>query len=86
MSMYGEKGCVTKGRGGSLSCPERARLKSDLGRVQWLQEYSRRLLGHWLQWQTPLGVALAYAEQIERDLAAFYEDPLKRLFIETTYR
>ena len=41
---------------------------------------------YWLQWQTPLGIAPAYAEQIERDLAAFYEDPLKRVFIETTCR
>jgi len=39
----------------------------------------------WTQWQTPLGVAPAYTTYITADLAQFYDDPLKRMFIETSY-
>jgi hypothetical protein len=52
---------------------------------KWLQKYSHQLLRLWLQRQTPFGVAGNYTAQIEEDLAEFYENPLKRKFIETTY-
>ena len=58
---------------------------SDTDKKRWLQEYSNRLLKLWLQWQTTLGVTSTYAEKIKEDLAVFYEDPLKRMFIEATY-
>jgi len=65
--------------------PQEAAADSDVKKREWLQRYSRHLLDQWFKWQTPLGVALTYAAQIREDLAAFYEDPLKRTFIETTY-
>ncbi|MHC4537739.1 MAG: hypothetical protein ACYS6K_27730 [Planctomycetota bacterium] len=52
---------------------------------KWIQKYSQRLLRFWLQRQTPFGVACDYTEHIKEDLDEFYEDPLKRKFIETTY-
>lgn len=58
---------------------------SDIRKKRWIQKYSHRLLRLWLRWQTPLGIACTYAEQIEKDLADFYDEPLKRIFIETTY-
>lgn len=58
---------------------------SEIKKRKWLQKYSRCLLDHWLQWQTPLGVANAYTKKIREDLIEFYEDPLKRMFIEATY-
>ena len=58
---------------------------SNITKDKWLQKYSHQLLRFWLQRQTPFGVACDYTAQIEEDLAEFYEDPLKRKFIETTY-
>jgi hypothetical protein len=76
---------MTKVDGTDLRYPQRANVESDIGKKKWLQEYSRRLLRLWLQWQSPLGVTSTYVEQIEEDLAKFYDEPLKRIFIETTY-
>jgi hypothetical protein len=64
---------------------QRSNAELDAGRRKWLQKYSRRLLRLWRQRQTPLGIAPVYIGQIEKDLARFYDDPLKRMFIETTY-
>jgi hypothetical protein len=52
---------------------------------EWIQYHAKRIHTFWLQWQTPLGIAYKYVEQIKKDLAKFYDDPLKRNFIETTY-
>jgi len=57
----------------------------DTNKEQWLQKYASRILTVWSQWQTPLGVAPAYTDRIKKDLVRFYDDPLKRMFIETTY-
>ena len=63
-----------------------AKLEADnIARDKWLQKYSQRLLRIWLRRQTPLGVACTYTAHIKEDLAEFYEDPLKKKFIETTY-
>lgn len=60
-------------------------MKPVTARESWLQEYAGRILGHFLQWQTPLGIAPAYAGKVKSDLAEFYDDPLKRMFIEATF-
>ena len=77
-----------RANGGSadLADLKKANVELDTEKEQWLQQYSDRLLKLWHQWQTPLGVACSYAQQIRTDLAEFYEDPLKRRFIENTYR
>jgi hypothetical protein len=54
-------------------------------RDEWIQQHAERIHTLWFQWQTPLGIAYKYVEQIKKDLAKFYDDPLKRTFIETTY-
>jgi len=59
--------------------------RRDTHKERWLQEYASRILMVWTQWQTPLGVAPAYTTYITADLAQFYDDPLKRMFIETSY-
>ena len=51
----------------------------------WIQHYADRMLGLWQAWQTRLGVARDYLEQLKADLAELYEEPLKRMFIEATY-
>jgi len=52
---------------------------------EWIQHYADRMLKLWQVWQTRLGVARGYVEQLKADLAELYEEPLKRMFIETTY-
>jgi len=85
MSRHVEKGRTTKGHGAGSYSPQKTIAESDIARKNWIQKYSRRLLRLWLGRQTPLGVAATYAEHIKKDLAEFYEDPLKKKFIETTY-
>jgi hypothetical protein len=58
---------------------------SNIAKDKWLQKYSHQILRLWLQRQTPFGITSTYTAQIEEDLAEFYEEPLKRKFIETTY-
>ena len=55
------------------------------GKQSWIDHYSRRMLRLWSNWETDLGVAHAYVRRIRSDLADFYGDPLKRMFIEATY-
>ena len=52
---------------------------------QWLQKYSSRILQLWSQWQSSLGIASSYMVQIKTELAGYYDNPLKRMFIESTY-
>ena len=84
MSTYIETNCVDKVNRDSWY-RQRANTELDTGKRKWLRKYSRRLLRIWLQRQTPLGVTPVYIGQIEKDLARFYDDPLKRRFVETTY-
>ncbi|KPK41476.1 MAG: hypothetical protein AMJ65_09360 [Phycisphaerae bacterium SG8_4] len=84
MSTYIETNCVAKVNRDSWY-RQRANTELDTGKRKWLRKYSRRLLRIWLQRQTPLGVTPVYIGQIEKDLARFYDDPLKRRFVETTY-
>jgi hypothetical protein len=65
---------------------QRLNAQSNISKKIWVQKYSYRMLKLWLQRQSPLGIARTYIEQIEKDLAGYYDDPLKRIFIETTYR
>jgi hypothetical protein len=58
---------------------------SDTNKEKWLQEYASRILMVWSQWQTSLGVTPAYTDRIKTDLVRFYDDPLKKMFIEATY-
>ena len=59
--------------------------KNDITRDKWIHIYSLKLLKLWLQQQPPFDIAFNYTTQIKKDLADFYEDPLKRKFIEATY-
>ena len=52
---------------------------------EWIELYSERICGLWQQWQTQLGVSQEYDEQLKRDLDGFYDDPLKKNLIETSY-
>ena len=68
-----------------ISSHDPQRPTPDTRKEKWLQKYASRILTHWSQWQTPLGVACAYTDKIKTDLGRFYDDPLKKMFIEATY-
>ena len=85
MSSYVEVDCMTKESHVVLGSPLRKNTHSEIMKLKWLQKYSHRLLGQWHQWQTLLGIDSAYADKIREDLAEFYDDPLKKTFIESTY-
>ena len=61
------------------------KLQVQMCKEEWIQYYADRMLTLWLKWQTRLGVAWDYVEQLKTDLAELYEEPLKRMFIEATY-
>ena len=54
-------------------------------RDRWIQEYAVRILIRFRQWHKPLGAANASLVRLKQDLAALYDDPLKRLLVEATY-
>lgn len=85
MNTYVETNCMTRKSDAALDPPLRIDTDSEIKKQRWIGKYSDRLLGQWLRWQTPLGVTHAYAARIKEDLVEFYEDPLKRMFIEATY-
>ena len=57
----------------------------DKNKEKWLQKYASRILMVWSQWQSPLGITRNYTNKIKTDLVSFYDDPLKRMFIEMSY-
>jgi len=58
---------------------------AQLARKQWIQHYADRVYELWLQQEARFDMTPDYLQQIETDLAALYEHPLKRTFIEATY-
>lgn len=55
-------------------------------REAWIRTYTGRILRCWFHQPTALGLAWTYANWIHRQLAESYSDPLKKAFIEQTYR
>ena len=52
---------------------------------EWLKHYSDQIFSLWLRWQTPLGISHLYIERVMQELSEYYNEPLKRKFIEATY-
>jgi len=57
----------------------------EINKEKWLHKYASRILQLWSKWQTPLGIANIYTVEIKAYLASFYDDPLKKIFIELSY-
>ena len=83
MKMNAETTNKIEGYDADAHKPEKSPLH--MCKEEWIQHYAERMLKLWLMWQTRLGVARDYVEQLKADLAELYEEPLKRMFIETTY-
>ena len=56
-----------------------------LSKTEWIQKYAPRIHRLYSQWQNPLGLAKSYVNQIKDDLEAYYDNPLKRMLVETSY-
>ena len=51
---------------------------------QWIKEYAHQIQQLFHQWQQPIGIDdQAYREHLEKELAAYWRDPLLKSLIET---
>ena len=51
----------------------------------WVNKYAKRILKVWLNLKSPLGIDGQYSKQVKNQLDEYFDDPLKRGLIETTY-
>lgn len=51
----------------------------------WIQKYAVRILIRFQQCQTPRGVANTCITRLKKDLEMFYDDPVKRFFVEVSF-
>ena len=58
----------------------------DSKKQAWVNKYAERILGVWLNLQGPLGIDGQYSQQVKNQLDEYFDDPLKRGLIETTYK
>jgi hypothetical protein len=58
----------------------------DVEKQVWIDEYAGRILQVWLNLQAPLGIDGHYSKQVKDQLDEYFDDPLKRGLIETTYK
>ena len=84
MSTYTETALTERCNTDSYHLTKRT-LKPPTDKKEWIQHYANRMLKLWLTWQTPLGVAREFVEQLKLNLEEFYGEPLKKMFIEATY-
>jgi hypothetical protein len=52
---------------------------------QWLDEYADRIMKIWQNWETPLGVDDDYSLTVRKQLTEYFDDPLKKELIESSY-
>ena len=52
---------------------------------KWADFYASRILQAWKHLDPPVEIEEDYAKRLATDLAAFYDDPLKKTLIESTY-
>ena len=58
----------------------------DPNKQAWVEKYAGRILLVWHNLQSPLGIDGQYSRQVKDQLDEYFDDPLKRGLIETTYK
>ncbi len=58
---------------------------TDIGRTEWAHKYAQKILNLWQSQQSPLGVDDSYASQVEEQLLTYFDDPLLRDLVESSY-
>ena len=57
---------------------------SSKSRDQWAEQHARKLQQAFHQWQYPIGIdGQAYQKHLERELTAYWDDPLLKTLIES---
>ncbi|HIJ67235.1 MAG TPA: hypothetical protein HPP87_02960 [Planctomycetes bacterium] len=59
---------------------------TDVTKQAWIDKYAERILNVWLNLKSPLGVDGRYSKLVKDQLDEYFDDPLKRGLIETTYK
>jgi hypothetical protein len=54
-------------------------------RQDWVDNYANRILRTFDKWRSPLGVDPDYRTVVKKQLEGYFEDPLKKSLIETSY-
>jgi hypothetical protein len=54
-------------------------------RQNWIDSYADRILHTFDKWQSPLGIDPDYCDIVKDQLENYYDDPLKKSLIETSY-
>ena len=54
-------------------------------RQNWVDSYADRILHTFDKWQSPLGIDPDYRKVVKEQLEGYFEDPLKKSLIETSY-
>lgn len=58
----------------------------EVTKQDWVNKYAERILQVWRGLQGPLGIDGQYSNQVKNQLDEYFDDPLKRGLIETTYK
>ena len=58
---------------------------TDISRTEWARKYAQKILKLWQSQDSHLGVDDNYAQHIEEQLLSFFDDPLMRDLIESSY-
>ena len=58
----------------------------DVTKQDWVNKYAERILRVWHSLHGPLGIDGQYSNQVKNQLDEYFDDPLKRGLIETTYK
>ena len=57
---------------------------SNESRDQWIEKHAHQIQKLFHQWQEPMGIdGQAYREHLKEELAAYWEDPLLKTYIES---
>ncbi len=60
-------------------------LTVEVTKQAWVDEYASRILQVWYKWPSPFGLDKQYSKEVKSQLSEYFDDPLKRDLIETTY-
>ena len=57
----------------------------ELTQQEWVEQYADKMMSRWHDWPGPLGIDENYKQNLTKQLAACFAEPLKRDLIERTY-
>ena len=58
---------------------------TEISRTEWAQEYAQKILNLWQSQESPLGVDDGYSQHLEEQLLTYFDDPLLRALVESSY-